>query len=108
MDNFDKIELLNKQNRINKAYEEKKLRQKIIVEKNEMQAIQQEKEKASDSEYLEKARREMLEQQERIQRQKEIEKAKLLQIYEDNQRKQILHKKEVQRQKQKDAEDMEA
>jgi len=49
------IEEINKNNRLNKALEEKKLREQIINEKRELTEAQRRKDAQMDAEYIRKA-----------------------------------------------------
>lgn len=80
MENFDKIEELNRQNRIQKAYEERKMREKIIEEKSRADALARQKEQEEDQDYVLRATREIELERKKAQDIKMAEKIKLLQI----------------------------
>lgn len=80
MENFDKIEELNRQNRIQKAYEERKMREKIIEEKSRADALARQKEQEEDQDYVLRAAREIELERKKAQDIKMAEKTKLLQI----------------------------
>jgi len=87
--NFDKIEEVNKRIRQSKALEEKRLRERLIAEKEYQSIAEKQQEVLNDKEYLENANRLVEEEKQHNNRIRDQEKMKLLKIYDENTQKQI-------------------
>jgi len=87
--NFDKIEEVNKRIRQSKALEEKRLRERLIAEKEYQTIAEKQQEVLNDKEYLENANRLVEEEKQHNNRIRDQEKMKLLKIYDENTQKQI-------------------
>lgn len=104
IENFDKIEEMNRAARNSKIHEEKRMRERMMNEK----IAQMERKKAQDEEndrmLIENNRLALEREKQRIEDLKAHEKEKLLEIYADNQKKRIVQKKEQKLEHERDNE----
>lgn len=102
--NYDKMEELNKQARKKKMLDEHKMREQIIEEKNEMLGRVRQQEDELDRSLVEQANAQLEHERRKAQELKESEKQKLLEIYAENSKRRAQHKRQVQKQRDEDNE----